>query len=182
MLSALDMGSVSRGSAFRGLLDDLIGRGLTAPSFVIIDGAAGLEKALGLVWPDALMQRCTVHKHRNLLAHAPERLHEEVSADYNDMIYAGTPKRRSKNAASHSFASGDGNVVPLPTAWRMPVIGCSPSFPLAAVAGRAYRRGPICSAARTPLPPRCCKFAPRIRQMPNRIVQVNHELFGRQCA
>ncbi|MFM2444216.1 MAG: hypothetical protein RJB09_1402, partial [Pseudomonadota bacterium] len=23
------------------------------------------------------VQRCTVHKHRNLLAHAPERLHEE---------------------------------------------------------------------------------------------------------
>jgi transposase-like protein len=39
-----------------------------------------------------LVQRCTVHKHRNLLAHAPERLHEEISADYNDMIYAGTPK------------------------------------------------------------------------------------------
>ena len=33
-------------------------------------------------------QRCTVYKHRNLLAHAPQRLHEEVSADYNDMIYA----------------------------------------------------------------------------------------------
>ena len=39
-----------------------------------------------------LVQRCTVHKHRNLLAHAPERLHEEISADYNDMIYASTPK------------------------------------------------------------------------------------------
>ena len=38
------------------------------------------------------MQRCTVHKHRNLLAHAPERLHEEVSADYTDMIYATTPE------------------------------------------------------------------------------------------
>ena len=38
------------------------------------------------------MQRCTVHKHRNLLAHAPERLHEEVTADYNDMIYAATPE------------------------------------------------------------------------------------------
>jgi putative transposase len=35
-------------------------------------------------------QRCTVHKHRNLLAHAPERLHEEISADYTDMIYAAT--------------------------------------------------------------------------------------------
>jgi len=38
------------------------------------------------------VQRCTVHKHRNLLAHAPERLHEEVTADYNDMIYAATPE------------------------------------------------------------------------------------------
>ena len=36
------------------------------------------------------MQRCTVHKHRNLLAHAPERLHEEIGADYSDMIYATT--------------------------------------------------------------------------------------------
>src|SRR3979490_1025521 len=35
-------------------------------------------------------QRCTVHKHRNLLAHAPDRLHEEISADYTDMIYADT--------------------------------------------------------------------------------------------
>src|SRR6202011_3650515 len=79
-------------AAWRGLLNDLISRGLKAPEFVIVDGAAGLEKALGLVWSDALVQRCTVHKHRNLLAHAPERLHEEISADYNDMIYAGTPK------------------------------------------------------------------------------------------
>jgi len=35
-------------------------------------------------------QRCTGHKRRNLLAHAPKRLHEEVSADYTDMIYADT--------------------------------------------------------------------------------------------
>jgi hypothetical protein len=36
------------------------------------------------------VQRGTVHKHRNLLAYAPERLHEEITADYNDMIYAAT--------------------------------------------------------------------------------------------
>jgi putative transposase len=35
-------------------------------------------------------QLCTVHKHRNLLAHAPQRLHEQVSADYTDMIYAAS--------------------------------------------------------------------------------------------
>ena len=29
-------------------------------------------------------------KHRNLLAHASERLHDEIAADYTDMIYAAT--------------------------------------------------------------------------------------------
>ena len=33
-----------------------------------------------------------MHKHRNLLAHAPDSLHDEISADYNDMIYARTAK------------------------------------------------------------------------------------------
>jgi putative transposase len=91
LLATRNMGGESE-AAWRSLLDDLISRGLRAPDFVVIDGAPGLEKALGLVWPVALVQRCTVHKHRNLLAHAPDRLHDEVSADYNDMIYAGTKK------------------------------------------------------------------------------------------
>ncbi len=50
----------------------------------------GLEKALAALWSDIPVQRCTVHKHRNLLAHAPDRLHEEISADYKDMVYAHT--------------------------------------------------------------------------------------------
>jgi putative transposase len=91
LLAVRNMGGESE-AAWRGLLDDLVSRGLKPPAFVIIDGAAGLEKALALVWPDALVQRCTVHKHRNLLAHAPERLHEEISSNYNDMIYAKTAK------------------------------------------------------------------------------------------
>jgi transposase-like protein len=77
-------------AAWRTLLDGLVNRGLKTPELVIVDGAPGLEKALAALWSDVLIQRCTVHKHRNLLAHAPERLHEEISADYKDMIYAGT--------------------------------------------------------------------------------------------
>ena len=56
----------------------------------MVDGAPGLEKALAALWPDMAVQRCTVHKHRNLLAHAPKHLHEEISDDYRDMIYAAT--------------------------------------------------------------------------------------------
>src|SRR3984885_10976173 len=77
-------------AAWRALLDDLVRRGLRTPELVVIDGAPGLEKAGAALWPDMAVQRCTVHKHRNLIAHAPERLHEEISNDYRDMIYAAT--------------------------------------------------------------------------------------------
>jgi putative transposase len=91
LLAVRNMGGESE-AAWRGVLDDLIARGLQRPRFLIIDGAAGLERALAALWPDVPTQRCTVHKHRNLLAHAPEALHDEVSADYTDMIYAATSK------------------------------------------------------------------------------------------
>jgi putative transposase len=93
LLAVRNMGGESE-AAWRALLDDLVTRGLNAPELVIpgssprTDGAPGLEKALAALWPQLPTQRCTVHKHRNLLAHAPDRLHEEVSADYTDMIYA----------------------------------------------------------------------------------------------
>ena len=91
LLAVRNMGGESE-AAWRAVLDDLVARGLRTPEFLIIDGAAGLEKALAALWPAVPAQRCTVHKHRNLLAHAPERLHEEISADYTDMIYAETAK------------------------------------------------------------------------------------------
>jgi transposase-like protein len=68
--------------AWRTVLDDLIKRGLRRPEFLIVDGAPGLDKAIAAVWGGVPVQRCTVHKHRNLLAHAPERLHDEITADY----------------------------------------------------------------------------------------------------
>jgi putative transposase len=89
LLAIKSMGGEST-EAWRAVLDDLIRRGLRRPEFLIVDGAPGLESAIAAVWDGVPVQRCTVHKHRNLLAHAPERLHEEITADYNDMIYAAT--------------------------------------------------------------------------------------------
>lgn len=89
LLAIKSMGSESA-EAWRSVLDDLIRRGLRKPEFLIVDGAAGLDAAIAAVWDGVPVQRCTVHKHRNLLAHAPERLHEEITADYTDMIYAAT--------------------------------------------------------------------------------------------
>ena len=90
LLAVKNMGGETS-EAWRAVLDDLVRRGLHKPEFLIVDGGSGLEQALVALWGDVPTQRCTVHKHRNLLAHAPQRLHEEVSADYNDMIYAASP-------------------------------------------------------------------------------------------
>ena len=87
LLALRNMGGESE-AAWRALLDDLVARGLAAPELVIVDGAPGLEKAIAALWNDVPVQRCTVHKHRNLLAHAPKKLCDEISADYADMIYA----------------------------------------------------------------------------------------------
>ncbi len=82
-------------AAGRGVLNDLVACGLRSPEFLSVDGDAGLEKALAALWLEVPTQRCTVHKHRNLLAHAPDELHEEVNADYTDMIYAKTQSRET---------------------------------------------------------------------------------------
>jgi transposase-like protein len=87
LLAVKNMGGETS-EAWRAVLDDLVRRGLRKPEFLIVDGGTGLEQALAALWGDVPTQRCTVHKHRNLLAHAPQRLHDEVSADYNDVIYA----------------------------------------------------------------------------------------------
>ena len=93
LLALKNMGGEST-AAWAAFLEDMTRRGLNAPEFVIVDGAPGrapgLEAALAALWPDVPVQRCTVDKHRNLLAHAPKRLHDELTNAYRDMIYAET--------------------------------------------------------------------------------------------
>jgi putative transposase len=89
VLAIKNMGGESE-AAWRAVLDDLTSRGLTRPDLVIVDGGKGLAAALASLWDDVPVQRCTVHKERNLLAHAPRHLHAEIKADFNDMVHAGT--------------------------------------------------------------------------------------------
>lgn len=89
LLAVKNMGGESK-AAWAEFLADLDKRGMKAPEFIIVDGAPGLEAALAELWNDAPVQRCTVHKHRNLLGHAPKKLQDELTEDYRDMIYADT--------------------------------------------------------------------------------------------
>jgi transposase-like protein len=71
-----------------GFVEGLISRGLGRPRLVIIDGNKGLRAAVDKNWPGTQVQRCTVHKLRNLERHVPRHALEEVKSDYHRIIHA----------------------------------------------------------------------------------------------
>ena len=74
--------------AWKGFLDQLVGRGLKCPLLCIVDGNAGLSKAIAVVFREARVQRCAVHKLRNIQRKAPKHAHEEIRADFHRIVYA----------------------------------------------------------------------------------------------
>jgi transposase-like protein len=78
----------SRSRRGMGCLEDLVARALQAPVLAIIDGNAGLRRAGGLVWPKAAVQRCCVHKLRNLERKAPKHALADIRDDFHRIVYA----------------------------------------------------------------------------------------------
>lgn len=87
-LVALEMCGSESQAAWKGFLDDLVARGLTRPRLCVIDGCPGLRSALDLVWTKVPVQRCAVHKLRNLERKVPKHAIDEIKADYHRIVYA----------------------------------------------------------------------------------------------
>ena len=80
-------GATETAAVTTGLLSDLVTRGLPTDRTLlfVIDGAAGLRRAVTEVFGSlGVVQRCQVHKCRNVLGHLPERLHASVSKALRD--------------------------------------------------------------------------------------------------
>jgi putative transposase len=99
-LLALDLCAGESFAAWKGCLDDLAARGLRTPVLCIIDGNAGLRRAVGLVWPRAAVQRCCVHKLRNLERKAPKHALAAIRDDFHRIVYAA-----SAEAARGAYAA-----------------------------------------------------------------------------
>lgn len=82
-------GSESQAS-WQAVLDDLTARHLARPVLTVVDGCPGLRAALAATWPGLAVQRCTVHKLRNLLAAAPKHAQDAIREDYHAIVYAAT--------------------------------------------------------------------------------------------
>ena len=89
------VGSESR-NAWALMVEDLDARGLQPPVLCTIDGAKGLRAAIRKTWPGVKIQRCVVHKLRNLEAHCPNRLLPELRSDFHAVSEATSKKAAEK--------------------------------------------------------------------------------------
>ena len=105
-------------AAWKGCLDDLVARGLEALVWAVIDGHAGLRKAVGLVWPPAVVQRCCVHKLRNLERKAPKHA---LAGSGPTSTASSTPRPRRPRTPPTPPSSGSGR--PLPRSRPQPAGG-----------------------------------------------------------
>jgi transposase-like protein len=85
---ALELLVKESAGAWREVLGDLVRRGFNRPLLAIIDGHPGLRSALDEVWPGIMVQRCTVHKLRNLQDHCPDEVYPLVKEDYHKIVEA----------------------------------------------------------------------------------------------
>lgn len=79
----LRLGDTENGVVVTALLADLVERGLdhSGGLLVVIDGAKALTSAVRSVFGNlALIQRCQIHKRRNVKDHLPARLRDDVDA------------------------------------------------------------------------------------------------------
>jgi transposase-like protein len=99
VLVALRLAASEAASLWGGVLLHLQRRGLAAPQLLVVDGHAGLGKALEH-WPGVSVQRCTRHKLENLLEHCPVHARAELKRDYRGIVRAkdGLAARKAYDA------------------------------------------------------------------------------------
>jgi putative transposase len=102
-LVAVAEGQRESGDAWAELLRDLRRRGMRAPVVMVGDGALGLWRALGEVFPQTREQRCWVHKVANVLGALPKSVHAGARKALNEIIQA--EDRVHAEQAIEAFAS-----------------------------------------------------------------------------
>ena len=102
-LIALEDGYRESEEAWLTLLRDLKKRGMPAPALAVGDGALGFWNALAQVYPQTQVQRCWVHKLRNVLDKLPDRLQERAKELLRQVMYAES--EAAAQTARDSFAA-----------------------------------------------------------------------------
>ena len=102
----LRQGATENAAVCMELLEDLQQRGLDTaqPTLLVLDGSKALHAAARRLWgQNAVIQRCQVHKKRNVKAHVPEKhlpeLDQRLGAAYQESDYE-TAKKSLEDSAN----------------------------------------------------------------------------------
>ena len=79
VLLHLSIGDKESAACWEAFLEDMRQRGLGEPLLAVIDGNAGVRKAVGRKLPNTLIQRCQVHKLRNIVNKLPHVARPAIS-------------------------------------------------------------------------------------------------------
>jgi len=99
-------GSTENSEVCVALLSDLVERGLNAQRSMlfVIDGGKALRKAIHLLFGErAIVQRCQIHKVRNVTGHLPKEMHRATKQTMREAYASAsfkTAKRRLKQLAN----------------------------------------------------------------------------------
>jgi len=87
---AVQLGDRESAGSWGEFLKDLVRRGLKGEHLKmgIMDGLAGLENVFSEIFPRARIQRCVVHKLRNVAAKLPRRIHKDCLDHLKRIFYA----------------------------------------------------------------------------------------------
>lgn len=92
-------GPTENSGVCKALLNNLVGRGLDAQRSLlfVIDGSQALRKAIRTVFDGrAMIQRCQVHKRKNVMDHLPDELHASAGKAIRDAYRSGSAKAAKK--------------------------------------------------------------------------------------
>jgi transposase-like protein len=99
------------------VLSELKGRGVADVCIVCCDGLTGLPDAIGVVWPQAVVQLCVVHLIRASLRYASRRYWAPLARDLRAVYTAADPG--AAEAALEAFAAAWGDRYPaIVRLWR----------------------------------------------------------------
>ena len=93
---AIEDGMRESVQSWKDVLQDLLDRGLIAPSLAIGDGALGFWGAVEEVFPQMKHQRCWVHKTANVLNYLPDSLQEKGKKALHEIWMAETRQQAEK--------------------------------------------------------------------------------------
>jgi transposase-like protein len=99
------------------VLSELRGRGVTDVCIVCCDGLTGLPDAIGVVWPQAVVQLCVVHLIRASLRYASRKYWAPLARDLR-LVYTAADEAAAA-AALEAFAAAWGDRYPaIVRLWR----------------------------------------------------------------